>query len=93
MSLFVINVKSDLSVCHVCRHYWKSMSNPDPYYLLGISQSASEHDIHKAYKYLRKVYHPNNHRGMDQNQQYVKLFKQTQNAYMNLCQKMCKHVP
>lgn len=66
----------------------------DPYHILGISSTASDADIDAAYKYMYSMYHPANHAGVSSLARYMRLFKQVQHAYMNLCERRlpsCKH--
>ena len=59
----------------------------DPYHILGISSTASDADIDAAYKYMYNMYHPANHAGVSSLARYMRLFKQVQHAYMNLCER------
>lgn len=66
----------------------------DPYRILGVASTASDADIDAAYKYLYGAYHPDKHAGMSSHARYMRLFKQVQRAYLNLCERRapsCKY--
>lgn len=53
----------------------------DLYKILGVSPTASQSEIKKAYKRLAKILHPDAHRGASE---YEEKFKQLSNAYQIL---------
>lgn len=53
----------------------------DPYKVLGISPSATDDEVKKAYKTLAKKYHPDMHAGAPDQKMYEQKFKQVQEAY------------
>lgn len=53
----------------------------DPYKILGVTRTASDDEIKKAYRKLSKKYHPDANVGSPHLAEYTELFKQVQNAY------------
>ncbi len=53
----------------------------DPYKVLGVSYSASEEEIKKAYRNLSRKYHPDANVGNPNQKEYEEKFKEVQQAY------------
>ena len=53
----------------------------DPYQVLGVSRSASDDEIKKAYSSLRRKYHPDANINNPNKDQAEEKFKQVQQAY------------
>ena len=53
----------------------------DPYQVLGISRSASDEEIKKAYRTLSRKYHPDANVNNPNKEQAEERFKQVQQAY------------
>ena len=53
----------------------------DPYQTLGISRTASDREIKKAYRNLSRQYHPDNYTDPVQKEQAEEKFRQVQEAY------------
>ena len=56
----------------------------DPYEILGVSRSASEEDIKKAYKSLSRKYHPDANINNPHKDQAEERFKEIQQAYQQI---------
>ena len=56
----------------------------NPYQILGISPSASDDEVKKAYRTLSKKYHPDANIGNPQQAEYTEKFKEVQNAYKTI---------
>ena len=56
----------------------------DPYEVLGISRSASEEEIKKAYKALSRKYHPDANINNPNKDQAEEKFKEIQQAYQQI---------
>ena len=56
----------------------------DPYTILGISPSASDDEVKKAYRTLSKKYHPDANINSVHQSEYTEKFKQVQNAYKTI---------
>lgn len=59
----------------------------NPYQILGISPSASDDEVKKAYRTLSKKYHPDANIGNPHQAEYTEKFKEVQNAYKPLWMK------
>ena len=53
----------------------------DPYLVLGVSHSASDREIKKAYRELSRKYHPDSYTDPAQKEQAEEKFRQVQEAY------------
>ena len=53
----------------------------DPYQVLGVSRSASDEEIKKAYRTLSRKYHPDANVNNPNKDQAEERFKQVQQAY------------
>ena len=53
----------------------------NPYQILGISPSASDDEVKKAYRTLSKKYHPDANIGNPHQAEYTEKFKEVQEAY------------
>ena len=53
----------------------------DPYQVLGVSASATDDEIKKAYRTLSKKYHPDANINNPNKEAYTEKFKEVQNAY------------
>lgn len=53
----------------------------DPYQILGVSSSASDEEVKKAYRKLSKKYHPDANINSEHKDEYTEKFKQVQEAY------------
>lgn len=56
----------------------------NPYQILGISPSASDDEVKKAYRTLSKKYHPDANIGNPHQAEYTEKFKEVQNAYKTI---------
>ena len=56
----------------------------NPYQILGISPSASDDEVKKAYRTLSKKYHPDANIGNSHQAEYTEKFKEVQNAYKTI---------
>lgn len=56
----------------------------DPYRVLGLTSSASEEEIKKAYRTLCKQYHPDIHAGKPDEKEAEKRFLEVQSAYQEI---------
>jgi molecular chaperone DnaJ len=56
----------------------------DPYRVLGISPSASDDEVKKAYRTLSKKYHPDANINNVHQAEYTEKFKEVQTAYKNI---------
>lgn len=56
----------------------------NPYQVLGISPSASDDEVKKAYRTLSKKYHPDANIGNPNQAAYTEKFKEVQNAYKTI---------
>ena len=56
----------------------------DPYSILGVSQSASDDDIKKAYRSLSRKYHPDANINNPNKDQAEAKFKEVQQAYQQI---------
>lgn len=56
----------------------------NPYQILGISPSASDDEVKKAYRTLSKKYHPDANIGNPNQAAYTEKFKEVQNAYKTI---------
>lgn len=56
----------------------------DPYQVLGISSSASDDEVKKAYRTLSKKYHPDANINNVHQAEYTEKFKEVQNAYKTI---------
>lgn len=56
----------------------------DPYKILGISPSASDEEVKKAYRTLSKKYHPDANINNPNQEAYTEKFKEVQNAYKTI---------
>lgn len=56
----------------------------DPYTILGVSQSATEEEIKKAYRSLSRRYHPDANVNNPQKEQAEEKFKEIQQAYQQI---------
>lgn len=52
-----------------------------PYEILGISSTATDDEVKKAYRTLSKKYHPDANVGSPHQAEYTEMFKKVQNAY------------
>ena len=59
----------------------------NPYQILGISPSASDDEVKKAYRTLSKKYHPDANIGNPHQAEYTEKFKEVQNAYKTIWMK------
>ena len=53
----------------------------DPYTILGVSSSATDDEVKKAYRTLSKKYHPDMNINNPNKEETTKKFKEVQNAY------------
>lgn len=69
------------------------MQHFNPYHILGIEKTASDAEIHKAYRKLALIYHPDKHAGksIEAVQEAEVRFKQIVSAYEMLTNKNAKH--
>lgn len=56
----------------------------NPYQVLGLSPSASDDEVKKAYRNLSKKYHPDSNIGNPNQAEYTKKFKEVQTAYKTI---------
>lgn len=56
----------------------------DPYTILGVSPSATDDEVKKAYRTLSKKYHPDANINSVHQEEYTEKFKQVQNAYKTI---------
>ena len=56
----------------------------DPYTILGVSSSATDDEVKKAYRTLSKKYHPDANIGNPHQAEYTEKFKEVQNAYKTI---------
>ncbi|MDE6953704.1 MAG: J domain-containing protein [Erysipelotrichales bacterium] len=56
----------------------------NPYQVLGLSPSASDDEVKKAYRNLSKKYHPDSNIGSPHQAEYTKKFKEVQTAYKTI---------
>lgn len=56
----------------------------NPYQVLGLSPSASDEEVKKAYRNLSKKYHPDSNIGNPNQAEYTKKFKEVQTAYKTI---------
>ena len=56
----------------------------DPYQVLGVSRSATEEEIKKAYKALSRRYHPDANINNPNKDQAEEKFKEIQQAYQQI---------
>ena len=57
----------------------------DPYLVLGVSHSASDREIKKAYRNLSRKYHPDSYTDPAQKEQAEEKFREVQEAYNQIC--------
>lgn len=55
------------------------------YGVLGLECGATEQEVHRAYAYLRRAYHPSNCPSVSENHAYRRLFQAARVAYVNIC--------
>jgi hypothetical protein len=55
--------------------------SPDPYQTLGVSRRASDEEIHKAYRRLVKLHHPDHNAGSEESE---RRFEEVQAAYTRI---------